>query len=86
MSDAEPELEVAPDVEPEPDDILPNEFEPVATLVVNGHCSASARAKLVTHLRQEFDVELEHADEHSRAFAVLVDRRDSGGPWQPTAD
>lgn len=68
MIEAEPDLEVAPDYTP---DGPPNEFEAVATVVIGVETtSAQARAQLVTLLREEFDVTLEHAGEDSLAFLV----------------
>lgn len=62
------DLEVAPDYVP---DELPNEFESVATVVVGAETtSAQARSRLVSALREEFDVTVERADEHRRVFLV----------------
>lgn len=66
------DLEVAPDYVP---DDLPNEFESVATVVVGAETtSAHARSRLVSALREEFDVTVERADEHRRVYLVTHER------------
>lgn len=67
------DLEVDPDYVP---DELPNDFEPVATVVVGAEkTSAQCRAKLVSLLREEFDVTVERADDQRRVFLVTHEQR-----------
>lgn len=74
MSDAD--LAVAPGYVP---DDLPHDFEPVATVVVSRATSAPARARLVTLLREAFDVRVEHADDYGWTFLVTAERGGDDG-------